>query len=99
MCIATDQDLEKLRKWVTDHEVSVPVFSLATDELPLVFDSDYIPATYLLAADARIAFRHEGAAQWDHPRVVSFPARVADGERDHPCSGITERRERRAIFT
>lgn len=72
MCIATDQDLEKLRKWVTEHNVSIPIFSLAADDLPLAFDSEYIPATYILAADARIAFRHEGAAQWDHPRVVSF---------------------------
>lgn len=72
MCIATDQDLEELRKWVTDHAVSIPVFSLATDELPRVFDSEYLPATYVLAADARVAFKHEGAARWDHPRVVSF---------------------------
>jgi thiol-disulfide isomerase/thioredoxin len=72
MCVATDQDLEKLRMWLADHAVSIPVFSLATDELPRVFDSEYLPATYLLAPDGRIAFKHEGAARWDHPRVIAF---------------------------
>lgn len=72
MCIASDEDLDKLRQWVVDHRLTAPVFALSSDDIPLVFDSDLIPATYLVAADGRVALKHEGAAQWDHPRVVAF---------------------------
>jgi thiol-disulfide isomerase/thioredoxin len=72
MCIASDQDLPKLRGWVAEQRVSVPVFSLHGDDMPSMFDSEFIPATYIVAADSRIALKHEGAAQWDHPSVVRF---------------------------
>jgi thiol-disulfide isomerase/thioredoxin len=72
MCVASDQDLDQLRKWVVDKGVSVPVFALVDDQMPRMFDSEFIPATYIIAADSRIAFKHEGAAAWDHPRVVAY---------------------------
>jgi hypothetical protein len=71
MCVASDQNLDQLRKWVVDEGVSVPVFALVDDQMPRMFDSEFIPATYIIAADSRIAFKHEGAAAWDHPRVVA----------------------------
>jgi thiol-disulfide isomerase/thioredoxin len=81
MCIASDQDLEKLRAWVAENNVSVPVFSLAGDSMPPMFDSEFIPATYVVAADSRIALKHEGAAAWDHPSVVRFlRGLVAEGD-------------------
>ena len=42
------------------------------DQMPRMFDSEFIPATYVIAADSRVAFKHEGAAEWDHPRVVAY---------------------------
>jgi hypothetical protein len=72
MCIASDGDLEYLRSWVADKAVSVPVFALMDDQMPRMFDSEFIPATYIIATDSRVAFKHEGAAEWDHPRVVAY---------------------------
>ena len=72
MCIASDPDLDHLRRWVADHDVSVPVFALVDDQMPRMFDSEFVPATYVVASDSRIAFKHEGAAEWDYPRVVAF---------------------------
>jgi hypothetical protein len=81
MCIAGDQDLEKLRAWVAENEVTVPVFSLDGDTMPPMFDSDFIPATYVVGTDSRIALKHEGAAEWDHPSVVRFlRGLVAEGD-------------------
>lgn len=42
------------------------------DQMPRMFDSEFIPATYIIATDSRVAFKHEGAAEWDHPRVVAY---------------------------
>lgn len=72
VCVATDPDLHELQAWVASHQVELPIFALVDDEIPPVFDSDGIPATFILGADGRVAFKHEGAAHWDHPRVVSF---------------------------
>ena len=50
----------------------MPVFVHGEGDLPAVFDSDYIPATYVVSPDGTVVYQHTGAAQWDHPRVVSF---------------------------
>ena len=52
--------------------MKLPVFVLVDDELPQVFDSDYIPATYVVSPDGMVVYQHTGAALWDHKRVVSF---------------------------
>ena len=72
LCVATGDDLDELRQWAAKHGVSVPVFALAPDDVPAVFDCEYLPTTYIVAGDGRIALQHEGAAQWDHPRMVAF---------------------------
>lgn len=72
MCIATDPDLDRLRAWVEVQKVTVPVYALVDDEIPSAFDSNFIPATYIINPDGRIVLKHEGAAQWDHPKVATF---------------------------
>jgi thiol-disulfide isomerase/thioredoxin len=72
LCVATDDDNERVRKLVSAKNWHVPVYVLDRAEIPRVFDSDYIPATYIVSADGRIVMQHTGAARWDHPRVVTF---------------------------
>jgi thiol-disulfide isomerase/thioredoxin len=72
MCIATDGDLDRVRKFVTARGLKLPVFVLADGDPPHVFDSDYIPATYVVNADGMVVYQHTGAALWDHRRVVAF---------------------------
>ena len=45
---------------------------LGDSEIPPVFDSDYVPATYVVSPDGFVVYQHTGAALWDDPRVVSF---------------------------
>lgn len=52
--------------------LKLPVFVLADGDLPQVFDSDYIPATYVVSPDGLVVYQHTGAALWDHKRVVAF---------------------------
>jgi thiol-disulfide isomerase/thioredoxin len=72
MCVATDSDLDRVREFVGARGWTVPVFVHGEGDLPAVFDSDYIPATYVVSPDGIVVYQHTGAAQWDHPRVVSF---------------------------
>jgi thiol-disulfide isomerase/thioredoxin len=45
---------------------------LHADDLPSKFSSQFIPATFLIGADGKVAASESGAARWDDPRVVAF---------------------------
>ena len=72
MCVATDGDVARVRDFVASKGWKLPVFVLGDCEIPPVFDSDYIPATYVVSPDGRVVYQHVGAALWDHASVVSF---------------------------
>jgi hypothetical protein len=70
-CVA-DSDLQGVRDFVEGKGWTLPIFALTEGDLPSVFDSDYIPATYVVSPDGLIVYQHTGAARWDHPRVLTF---------------------------
>jgi thiol-disulfide isomerase/thioredoxin len=72
MCIALDGEADRVREAVARNHLTLPIFLLDGDNLPTVFDAEGIPATYLVAADGRIVYQHQGAALWNHPRVACF---------------------------
>jgi len=72
MCVALDSEAERVREAVARNALNVPVFLLENDQIPTVFDSDYIPSTFMIDADGRVRYHHQGAALWDHPRVETF---------------------------
>ena len=72
MCVATDGDRDRVRKFVQSNGWKLPFFVLGDSEIPQVFGSEYVPATYVVSPDGVVVYQHTGAASWDHPRVVSF---------------------------
>lgn len=73
---------------VTAEAASDSVRSVACDELrgltalraenvPEVFASDAIPATFVIAPDGKVVASEIGAARWDDPSVVDFLERLA----------------------
>lgn len=48
---------------------------------PRMYLTDAIPATFLIAPDGRVVSMHVGAAQWDHPSVISRLKRLVDSGR------------------
>ena len=72
LCVATDPDVNTVREFVAAKGFQLPVYALGDSEIPQVFDSDYIPATYVVNADGHIVYQHTGAALWDHPRVIAL---------------------------
>ncbi len=75
VCVSTDESPEVLRRFVRDKKW--PMTVLRATELPDVFLTEGIPATFLIAPDGRIAASEVGAARWDDPSVVKFLERLA----------------------
>ena len=50
---------------------------LRTEKVPSVFMTEGIPATFLIAADGRIAATAVGGADWNEPHVVEFLEKLA----------------------
>ena len=51
---------------------------LRAENLPAVFATDGIPATFVIAPDGRIAAAQVGSQQWDDPKIVAFLEKVAN---------------------
>ncbi|HEY2159472.1 MAG TPA: TlpA disulfide reductase family protein [Isosphaeraceae bacterium] len=50
---------------------------LRADDVPAVFASDAIPATFVIAPDGKVVASEIGAARWDDPSVVDFLEKLA----------------------
>jgi thiol-disulfide isomerase/thioredoxin len=83
VALAHDDDPVRLKRYVDEHRIKVPVYRLQQIP-PAVFlppdktDSMAIPVTFLIAPDGRIASIQDGAAQWDDPSVVEFLVRLSE---------------------
>jgi thiol-disulfide isomerase/thioredoxin len=72
MCVATDGDRERVRKFVEANGWNLPFFVLGDGGIPPPFDPEIVPATYVVSPDGFVVYQHTGAALWDDPHVVSF---------------------------
>ncbi len=68
VCVSTDDSAEPVKKFLAGKNWSM-TFLRATD-LPSVFQTDGIPATFLIAPDGRIVGAEVGSADWNDPGVV-----------------------------
>jgi thiol-disulfide isomerase/thioredoxin len=69
--IASDEEPAKISEFLKKRGLTLPVYRM-NGKPPPAFHTAGIPATFILGADGRIALRHTGAAQWDHPDTVKF---------------------------
>ena len=68
---------------------------------PSVFYTEGIPATFLIAADGRIAASEVGAADWNEPHVVEFLEKLAapaSPDRDGAAELAADRRRSLRLF-
>jgi thiol-disulfide isomerase/thioredoxin len=75
VCVSTDDSTEAVRRYVADKNWSMTV--LRAGQIPSVFYSEGIPATFVIAPDGRIAGFEVGAADWSEPHVVEFLEKLA----------------------
>lgn len=53
------------------NHVTAPVYA-CKGELPSIYKSRATPVAFILSPEGKVAFRHQGPAQWDDEAVVSF---------------------------
>jgi thiol-disulfide isomerase/thioredoxin len=70
------EPLETIRAFARQKRLAVPVYQSPGDPPP-IFQTDGIPATFLIARDGRIAAAQIGSTQWDDPSVVEFLEKLA----------------------
>jgi thiol-disulfide isomerase/thioredoxin len=70
VCVSTDDSPEDVRRFLVGK--NWPMTVLRATDLPPVFATDGIPATFLIAPDGRIASAQVGSADWDDPSVVAL---------------------------
>ena len=75
VCVSVDDSTDQVRQFVQSK--NWPMTVLRADKLPRVFTTEGIPATFLIAADGRIAATEVGAADWSEPHVVAFLDKLA----------------------
>ncbi len=56
----------------------------APDVRPLVFTSEGIPATFIIAPDGQVAGRFVGGADWNNDKVIDFLKGVAEPKPTRP---------------
>ncbi len=65
------EDEENLAATVQKEGIRFPVFSFK-GTLPEVFQTTSRPATFIIAPDGAIVFKHLGGARWDDPSVLAL---------------------------
>jgi thiol-disulfide isomerase/thioredoxin len=77
--LVSDEKPDKISEYLRKSALSVPVFR-ATASRPAAYKTSGIPATFILSADGRIAFRHVGAARWDDDKTLAFLRGLSPGK-------------------
>lgn len=69
--VVSDEKPEKIAEYLKKNAFTMPIYR-STKGRPAAFQTDGIPATFILAADGRVAFSHIGAAGWDDESTLAF---------------------------
>jgi len=80
VCVSTDSSSEPVRQFIRGKNWRMTF--LRAESLPLVFLTDGIPSTFVIAPDGTIAATEIGAAEWDEPRVATFLEKLSLSKKD-----------------
>lgn len=69
--LLSDEDADTVRKFAEKREYDLP-FYLYTGQPPGPFRTRGIPATFVVAPEGEIVYKHTGAAQWDDEACIAF---------------------------
>jgi hypothetical protein len=70
LVLVSDEDADTVRQFVEKGGYTFPVFLSRTE--PEVFESDVIPATFVVSRQGQVVLSHVGAAEWDNAACQSF---------------------------
>lgn len=71
LCVSVDGEPEPVRGYIAETKPPMTML-LARGPAPSIFETDGIPATFLIAPDGRITRSELGGMEWDTPDVVKL---------------------------
>ncbi|KAA9332816.1 TlpA family protein disulfide reductase [Adhaeribacter soli] len=75
--LSVDQNgMEKVKKFIAKKGFTFPVY-LPASNIPAVFQTQSIPATFILGKDGKLATRHNGMADYDTKEVKEYLEKLA----------------------
>ena len=75
VCVSTDDAADTVVRFLRDK--NWPMTVLRAQDLPPVYQTEGIPATFVISPAGRIVAAEVGAADWDRPETVSFLEKTA----------------------
>lgn len=69
--LVSDEPPDVVEEFAQEQEWKLPLY-VSNEGRPSVFESQGIPATFILDREGRIVFRHVGSARWDDESSVRF---------------------------
>jgi thiol-disulfide isomerase/thioredoxin len=75
VCVSTDDALDPVRRFLSKRDWTMTIFRAG--DLPPVFATDGIPATFVIAPSGRVVAAEVGASDWDDPLVIEFLEKTA----------------------
>lgn len=69
--LVSDEKPEKITAYLRKNAFTMPIYR-STKGRPAAFQTQGIPATFILGPDGRVAFSHTGAARWDDDSALAF---------------------------
>jgi thiol-disulfide isomerase/thioredoxin len=69
--LVSDEKPEPVAAYVKKNTFTVPVYR-STKGRPAAYQTEGIPATFILAPNGQVVFRHTGAARWDDDSTIAF---------------------------
>ncbi|WP_165234498.1 TlpA family protein disulfide reductase [Aquisphaera insulae] len=75
LCISVDRDIDKVRDFVRDKKW--PMTILHATDMPPSYETEAIPATFVISPAGRIVAAEVGASDWDRPEIIQFLLKTA----------------------
>jgi thiol-disulfide isomerase/thioredoxin len=75
VCVSTDDSIDPVRRFLSKRDWTMTFFRAG--DLPPVFATDAIPATFVIDPAGRVVASEVGASDWDDPLVVEFLEKTA----------------------
>lgn len=69
--LISNEDQTTVSEFIQKRNFSLPIYTIS-ENLPSVFTSDAIPATFIISPNGKVVFDHLGAANWDNEAVIKF---------------------------
>ena len=79
VCVSVDDSPDTVKRFLKGK--GWPMTILHASGVPKVFETDGIPATFIIAPDGKIVASVVGSAEWNDPEVVKFLAKLASDQK------------------